>query len=237
MASVPFSKFHPREVHSASEAVTELCAPFIESNPFLAGYLNSLEPTVAGLSQSIARESATDLTEQAVQEDFSFDRNFKELRTLAEVKAEIELLGDEAEACSVIAKSISDHGGRIEDFSRAVQITTMDSLLAKWAVESFQEVINKAVVRPLYESVVDTHEALKQTESLRSTASANSEEILSMWKAKSIVSPLLSKIYRHIEDFAAIDSVQYGELLIALDAKLAPITTQVRSRITRKSAE
>ncbi len=237
MAKMPFSQFYPREVHSASNAIKELCSPKAETNLFLGSYLAKLAIEVIVLSKSIAKESSEDLTETARLEDQSFDSKFEDLRNLSEMKAEMSSLGAESEACATIAKSIEDHGGKIEEFSRAVQITTMDVVLEKWAEESFQEVITKAKVRPLYLDVVETHNALKSTEALRTTLSAESEDVKPMWEAKRAVTPLLSSIYNHIVDYAAIDNVEYKELLVSLKAKLAPISSQVRSRKTRNSAQ
>jgi len=236
MVTIPFSHFHPREVHSASESVITLCTPYSENNLFLFDYLAALSIKVTQLSASIDQDSSIDLTEQARREDRSLEINYKDLKMLTGMKADMDSLGEEAVACRVLVKSIADHGKKIEGYTRSVQITTMDTLLAKWAEESFQEVINKANVRPLYQDVVDAHLALKKTESIRNTVSADSEGLTPMWEAKRNVTPLLSRIYSHITDYAAIENEQYRDLLVSLNTKLAPISAQVRSRIARTGA-
>ncbi len=235
--AVPFSRFTPREAQSAAEAIKDLCTPTAASNPFLADYLSHLASKSAVLSLAMAKEDHRDLTEQAKDEDNQFDDNLRSLRNLAELKAAMPTLGDEAAASAAIAKSIEAHGRTIEEFTRAVQITTMDTLLANWESEEMQGHITTAGVRPIYEEVVVAHGALKKTETMRQELSADGSTVPSMWAASRDVLPVLSRIYSHIENYAAIDEAVYTPLLAELNATLSPIATQVRSRQTRKSGE
>ncbi len=191
----------------------------------------------AKLASAIAKESSEALTVQAKDEDLQFDELFGNLRSLSAMKASMTSLGGESESSAVLSQSIVDHGDRIQDFARTVQISTMDTLLKKWSDESIQDHINRAKIRPLYQQVVDAHNSLKSTESIRSSESASKSDIVGMWEAKRELTPVLSKIYGHISDYADINNVQYRELLVSLNAKLAPLISQVRWRVTRNSAE
>ncbi len=235
--TVPFSKFHPREAQSASETVLTLCEPHRAENPFLHDYLTHLGTKNAALASAIAKEGSEALTAQGKAEDELFEEQFVSLRSLTAMKAAMSALGAEAEASAVLSQSIIDHGDRIHDFSRTVQITTIDTLLGSWQDASFQVHIDTAKMRPMYNAVVTTHEALKATEALRSSEHASSDEIPGMWEAKRELTPALSKIYSHISDYAELTKDEYRTLLSEINATLAPLVTQVRARETRKSSE
>jgi hypothetical protein len=232
----PFSRFKSADANAASDHFISSCTGKHSDNSFLNAYVDELTRKNETLVQGIAKSKQKDLTGDAKEADTSFDENWVDFRNLVEIKADIAALGVEATACQGLASFIGRLDRDLQSLPRHAQISTMDNLLAESLSEEIQQQITQGKVRQLFTAVVDNHGILKAVEDERSSLVVEEGAIPAPWKTTKEITPILEIIYSHIEDFARLDS-SYKPTQEALDAKLAPIVTQVRARDSRSDSQ
>ncbi len=235
--SIPFSKFHPREVHFAAEVMQNKCAELSESNAFIADYLPHLQEQLTPLGAAISKSSLKELVTEGREHDSIFGDSFRNLRQLLAMKASMDMLGDEATASTELSKDIEDLGGAIETLSRAKQITSMNTLIELWSTPKKVAMIAHSGTTSLFEGTVEAHNALKAVEEQRAQVSVDRNEIPTEWVAGRTVSSILSIMHGHIVDYAKIEKEPYANIVAELTAEFASIVTQVRNRSTRKESD
>lgn len=239
------SKYHIRETHSVGTSFQELLTGKHLDNPYLIKIFAKLIVLIKELGNSIAFHEQESLAEESDAVDYDFNEAYKKLRTFIETKAALPELGVESEKCQIMSDIINRHNRDLHEFPKDEQIIAWDSVHKEF--DSLEEEVNGESrtimelggVDVLYTPVVAHHKALKKIEKERAELGTVKREVRSPSDIIKEVKPVIQKIYSHLEDFADLDEPDYLNTVNEIDAKIAPVVTRVKARITknRNSAE
>ncbi len=233
---IPFTSFNAFDILATTDMFLETFTGDYTTNSFLTEYLENLKEKQNILANSHEDTKQKELTSQAKEMDDSFDTQFVTLRDLVETKAEIVALGGESEASEKVAALIKNHSRNVHTLPRHSQLSTMEKLIEDMETEDMLQAIDVARVKPLVENLLESHKALKEIETQRSSLKLEAQSTLTFHQASQEALTPLMALYNHVEDYAKINEI-YKPLLQQIDTKLTPIVTQVKARRTRSESE
>ncbi len=103
--------------------------------------------------------------------------------------------------------------------------------------EDENSVIDLAGVRQLVKPTFENHVELKDLENARSVQASAQDSIPAPYEVAKRATPLLTKLRGHFVNFTDLGDGSYEQTLSELDAKLSPIVTRVKARLTRRENE
>lgn len=230
------SKMNPHETQSSVVTFTAKCTDLFATNTYLKDLFDYLAPHAEALQSAVDKQDAEEYTSTIVLADSEFGSAVKTFRSVVSMKGEAVALGDESTACSAIA-GVLKGADELEELPRKEQIEVMESIKRLLATDEMIANLTVGGVEKLYAPVLSAHDTLVSLMGERAGVTSDMKEIPSMTDASKVVRPILSKIYKHISDYAEIGNEIYGKLLLDIREELKPIAVQVQSRINRNENE
>lgn len=233
MATIHAFRYRSDETLTAVTAINEEISGAIFREPLLSLLGTVLVEGEAELRASIAYHETDSLTSLSDELDQKFNTNFTIFRNTSETLAAASALGAQAEAAAKVTAVIETHGRNLHQKSKGDQISLFDNIVTELDIENEEAPINSAMLRPLFDAVLANHTELKEVEKTRKSETATGSFV----PAPSDVAKGLHSTMNHIHNYLSVmveyGSERYEKPLAAINARLAPIVAQVKSRITR----
>lgn len=235
--SIYANRYTAQESLAASEGFISVLGDIHPGNPFLSLGMNRLINFTTALRSSMDYHNLDNLIAASDESDNRFNKAYVNFRNMVEMKSSMTEYGHQALSCAQIAGIIESHDRELHNLPKKLQISMVDAIIEKIDDGSETTLVDKAGVRPLYNSMVKHHVELKKIEKQRSEAAKMEDLVAAPSEVAKEVKRQLSIIYTHLEDFSLMGDASSNEKLKDLNRELQLTITRVKKRLNKEKKE